>query len=77
VNSEAEKTFSDIMGVNTSALNDVFVWLLLLTLGFMLLIILKNSANQRNKDPDYEDIDVLFTILRAAALMFILLLIFT
>lgn len=65
------------MGVNTSVLNDVFGWLLLLALGFMFLIILKNSAERRNKDPDYEDVDVLFTILRATALMFILLLIFT
>lgn len=65
------------MGVNTSVLNDVFGWFLLLALGFMFLIILKNSAERRNKDPDYQDIDVLFTILRATALMFILLLIFT
>lgn len=65
------------MGVNTSVLNDVFGWLLLLALGFMFLIILRNSAERRNKDPEYQDIDVLFTILRATALMFILLLIFT
>lgn len=77
MNEKVEKTFSDIMGVNTSVLNDVFGWLLLLALGFMFLIILKNSAERRNKDPDYEDVDVLFTILRATALMFILLLIFT
>lgn len=76
MNEAAIQTFTDITGYQPSVFYDFFTWVLLLTLTIMILVVIIKSGQQRRKDFDYHDIDMMIDILRAIGIMLILFLIF-
>ncbi len=76
MNEATKQTFTNIAGYQPSIFYDFFTWVLLLSLTIMILVVIIRSGQQRRKDPDYHDIDMMIDILRATGIMLILFLIF-
>jgi len=73
MNEETGSTYEAIMGVSAGGMYSVFAWILFVSLVIMVMIVAKNGANRRLVDKDYDDTDLIITILRAVALLTILI----